>query len=209
MSTSTPRALRPRGALWCGPDLVHRRLAAAVSAPALVVLARAEPLLLQRAAPGERGRRAGVRVVREALPVGRVEEREGLAPARAGGVGSQASVDDPALVPQPVLHLPQRLRRRRGWPPPTAALLRDGRTGLAVLLRGRSRRPLVAVAAPGGGGAGRRGGPRTVMARGAEGRGPLGVEGPPARLVREARVRLPNEMHATSAHKYTVVQMLF
>jgi hypothetical protein len=138
-----------------------------------------------------------VRVVGEAQLVRGVEERKGLAPPRDVPVGAQAFVDDAALVSQPVLHLPQRLRRRRHrWPPPTrAARLRDGAVCLLRLLpRGRRRRLRglpVAAGAVLGGGLG-----ETSVARGAEGRGALGVEGSPAHLVRQARVRLQcNTMH--------------
>jgi hypothetical protein len=109
------------GALWWRrPDLVNRGLATA-SAPSLVlVLPPSAKRLLEAAELGvdeRRQRRARMRVVGEAAPAGRVEEREGLAPPRArrGVVGAQAAVDDAALVPHPVLHVPQRRRggRRR------------------------------------------------------------------------------------------------
>jgi hypothetical protein len=106
------------GALWWRrPDLVNRGLASA-SAPSLVlVLAASAERLLEPVELGvdeRRQRWARVRVVGEAEPVGGVEEREGLAPPR-GVVGAQAAVDDAALVPHPVLHVPQRRRggRRR------------------------------------------------------------------------------------------------
>jgi len=176
LTLSSPRTVGSRGAL-CGrrrPDLVDRRLASAPP-PLVLVLIPAPKALLEapelRVAKRRRRRRADVRVVREAAPVGGVEERERLAPARArrGVVGPQAAVDDPALVPQPVLHVPQRLR------------------GAGLLLApGPRRRPLLVVgrgAEPAAGGV-------AVVARGAEAGAPLRVEGPPARPVRQARVRL-------------------
>ena len=176
--TSSPST--PLGALCRRrPDLVHRRLAT-VSAPPpihglLIHRRAAKPLVGSpelHATEAER-RRADVRVVREAAAVGGVEERERLAAARAGRcvVGPQAPVDDPALVPQPALHLPLRLaapgRRRWRW------RLMIGRAGRDA--EGRRLGP------PGG---------VAVVARGAEAVPPLRVEGPPPRLVREARVRL-------------------
>lgn len=158
------------------PDLVHRRLATASAAPppiqGLLIHRAAKPLVAPpelRGAKPER-RRADVRVVGEAAGVGGVEERERLAAARAGRgvVGPQAAVDDPALVPQPALYLPHRLaspgRRRR----------RHCRRRL--MMAGRRR-----LGPPGG---------VAVVARGAEAAPPLRVEGPPPRLVRQARVRL-------------------
>lgn len=172
------------GMLWWRrrPDLVHRRLASASAPPLILVKMVLE--VAERGIGEGRQRRARVRVVGA---VGGVEEREGLAPARARRrvVGAQAAVDDAALVPHAVLHVAQR-RRRCGWPPPA-------RLGHRCWLRGgparsddRRRRPLVAVPGAGGG----RGEQVAVVARGAEAGAPLRVEGPPPRLVRQARVRL-------------------
>jgi len=186
---SSPRTVGSRGALRRRrrPDLVDRRLASASAPPPLVlVLIPAPKALLEapelRVAKRRRRRRADVRVVREAAPVGGVEERERLAPARArrGVVGPQAAVDDPALVPQPVLHIPQRLRSEGMLLAPGRRRLRPGRRPLLVVGRGAD------PAAAGG----RRPGGVAVVARGAEAGAALRVEGPPARLVRQARVRL-------------------
>lgn len=200
----SPRALRPRGALRRGSDLVHRRLAdpstsshAEASAQGLVLTLerRREPGVLRR-------RRPGVRVVGDAPPVvGGVEERERL-PPRAGAVAvvcAQAAVDDPPLVPQPVLHLPQRLRRH---PPPAAAAATGFRDGAALrrllLLCGRGR--CGGFVAVGRSSRSRRrgacGSGAVLEAGGAEGRGPLRVERSPARLVRQARVRLQHNVIA-------------
>jgi hypothetical protein len=177
------------GALWWRrPDLVNRGLATA-SAPSLVlVLPPSAKRLLEAAELGvdeRRQRRARMRVVGEAAPPGRVEEREGLAPPRArrGVVGAQAAVDDAALVPHPVLHVPQRRRGgRRRLPGRRRRHLRCGGRG----------GPLVGgdCAVPGACGGVRRRQHVAVVARGAEAGAPLRVEGPPPRLVRQARVRL-------------------
>jgi hypothetical protein len=171
------------GALWWRrPDLVNRGLASA-SAPSLVlVLAASAERLLEPVELGvdeRRQRWARVRVVGEAEPVG---EREGLAPPR-GVVGAQAAVDDAALVPHPVLHVPQRRRGgRRRLPGRHRRNLRCGGRG----------GPLVGgdCAVPGACGGVRRRQHVAVVARGAEAGAPLRVEGPPPRLVRQARVRL-------------------
>lgn len=147
------------------PDLVDRRLAAAPAPPPVQGLpihcCAAKPVL---GVPELKRRRADVRVVWEATAVRGIEDRERLAAARAGRgvVGPQAAVDDPALVPQPAL---DRFPRR----------LAPGRRRRRRLVAGRRLGP------PGG---------VAVVARGAEAAPPLQVEGPPPRLVRQARVRL-------------------
>lgn len=125
------------------PDLVHRRLASAASAPPLVLVRAPETLLgAPELRPAERRLRADVRVVGEAAPVGGVEERERPAAAR-GVVGPQAAVDDPALLPHPVLHLPQRLVRGAGLLAPG----RGRRRPLLLLVGRRGAEPAAAAAA--------------------------------------------------------------
>lgn len=175
----SPMTLCSCGALRRGSDLIHRRLAGAAAAPSLVPIG-GEILLEPAELRGERRRRrrAGVRVAGEPQPVGGVEERERLPPPRAtAAVGLEAAVDDAALVPEPVLHLPQRLRRDGHPPPPAAAAAVLPVLRAAGGRRRRRRPPLRAV-------------PEPVVARGAVARRPLVVEGSPASPVSEARVRL-------------------